>query len=196
MARYPAIAATSDAILGLLQTAAIGSEFAGISLAHYQAKNLEKPMNQGISLVLYRVNVSANRNLPPRRGLDGKRYRPPLPLDLHYLVIAWADDTIKQQRLLGWAIRTIEDSPVLPAGVLNQHGPEPDVFRPSETVELVWENLTQQDTTNIWDAAKAKEQPSAAYVARYVEIESEIPLVDGALVQTRELDYAEAGAPA
>ncbi len=55
-------------------------------------------MNQGISLVLYRVNVSANRNLPPRRGLDGKRYRPPLPLDLHYLVIAWADDTIKQQR--------------------------------------------------------------------------------------------------
>ena len=192
MARYPAIAATSDAILGLLQTAAIGSEFAGLSLEHYQAKNLEKPMNQGISLVLYRVNVSANRNLPPRRGVDGRRYRPPLPLDLHYLVIAWADDTIKQQRLLGWAIRTIEDSPVLPAGVLNQHGPEPDVFRPSETVELVWENLSQQDTTNIWDAAKAKEQPAAAYLARYVEIESEIPLVEAAPVQTRELDYAEA----
>jgi hypothetical protein len=155
MARYPAIAATSDAILGLLQTAAIGADFPGLAFEHYQAKNLEKPMSQGISLVLYRVNVSANRNLPPRRGVDGKRYRPPLPLDLHYLVIAWADDTIMQQRLLGWAIRTIEDSPVLPAAVLNQHGPEPDVFRPSETVELVWENLTQQDTTNIWDAAKA-----------------------------------------
>jgi Pvc16 N-terminal domain len=191
MARYPAVAATSDAILGLLQTAAIGSEFAGISFAHYQAKNLDKPMNQGIALLLYRVNVSANRNLPPRLRNDGKRYRPPLPLDLHYLLIPWADDTIKQQRLLGWAIRTLEDTPILPAGILNQHGPEPDTFGPGETVELVWENLSQQDTTNIWDAAKAKEQPSAAYVARYVEIESEIPLTEAPLVQTRELDYAD-----
>jgi hypothetical protein len=192
MATYPAIAATSEPILGLLQSAAVGSEFDGVTFDHYQSGDFESPMTAGVSLDLYRVSVSPNRNLPPRLGRDGRRYRPPLPLDLHYLVIAWADDAIKQQRLLGFAVRTLEDTPILPAGVLNQHGPEPDVFRPEETVELVWEALSVQDISEIWDVAQTKEQPSATYVARMVEIESPVLVPDSGTVQTRELAFAKA----
>jgi Pvc16 N-terminal domain len=195
MAQYPAIAATSQAILGLLQSAAVGTEFDGVTFAHYQAKNFEAPMTQGVSLYLYRLTVSSNRNLPPRLGRDGRRYLPPLPLDLHFLVTAWADDAIKQQRLLGFAIRTLEDTPILPAGVLNQHGPEPDVFRAEETVELVFEGLTVQDTSYVWEVAQTKEQPSAPYVARMVEIESSVALEDAAPVQTREFDYQKQVVP-
>lgn len=195
MARYSAIAATSEAILGLLQSAAVGSEFDGVQFAHYQASDLESPMSEGVSLYLYRITVSANRNLPPPLGRDGRRYRPPIPLDLHFLVTAWAGDAIKQQRLLGFAIRVLEDTPVLPAGVLNQHGPEPDVFRPAETVELVFELLSVQDAGYVWDVAQTKEQPSATYVARMVEIESEIAIGDATPVQTRELVFAKAGTP-
>jgi hypothetical protein len=195
MATYPAIAATSEAILGLLQSAAVGSEFDGVTFDHYQSGDFESPMTVGVSLYLYRVSVSPNRNLPPRLGRDGRRYRPPLPVDLHYLVIAWADEAIKQQRLLGFAVRTLEDTPILPAGVLNQHGPEPDVFRPEETVELVWEALSVQDISEIWDVAQTKEQPSATYVARMVEIESPVALPDSSTVQTRELAFAKAGRP-
>jgi len=195
MAQYPAIAATSEAVLGLLQSAVVGGEFDGVSFAHYQAKNFESPMTEGVSLYLYRLTVSSNRNLPPRLGRDGRRYRPPLPLDLHFLVTAWADDAVKQQRLLGFAIRTLEDTPILPAGVLNQHGPEPDVFRPEETVELVFEGLSVQDTSYVWEVAQTKEQPSAPYVARMVEIESSIALDEAAPVQTREFDLAKAGTP-
>ena len=195
MAQYPAIAATSQAILGLLQSAAVGTEFDGVTFAHYQAKNFEAPMTQGVSLYLYRLTVSSNRNLPPRLGRDGRRYLPPLPLDLHFLVTAWADDAIKQQRLLGFAIRTLEDTPILPAGVLNQHGPEPDVFRAEETVELVFEGLTVQDTSYVWEVAQTKEQPSAPYVARMVEIESSVALEDAAPVQTRQFDYQKQVVP-
>ena len=126
MALSPAIAATSQAILGLVQSASLGGEFQSATFAHYQASNFQSPMTEGVSLWLYRLTVNANRNQPPRVGRDGRRYRPPLPLDLHYLVTAWAGDAVKQQRLLGFAIRTLEDTPILPAGVLNQHGPEPE----------------------------------------------------------------------
>jgi hypothetical protein len=195
MAKSQAIAATSEAILGLLQSAAVGGEFDGLTFAHYQASDFESPMSAGISLYLYRLTVSSNRNLPARLGPDGRRYLPPLPLDLHFLVTAWADDAIKQQRLLGFAIRTLEDTPILPAGVLNEHGPEPDVFRPEETVELVFESLSVQDISSVWDVAQTKEQPSAPYTARMVEIESEVSLEEAAAVQTRELGFAKGGTP-
>jgi hypothetical protein len=195
MATYPAIGATSEAILGLLQSAAVGGEFDGVTFAHYQAGDLASPMTEGVSLYLYRVTVSANRNLPPQLGPDGRRYRPPIPLDLHVLVTAWAETAVRQQRLLGFAIRTLEDTPILPAGVLNQHSPEPNVFRPEETVELVFESVTVQDFGYIWDVAQTKEQPSATYVARMVEIESPVSVDDAGLVQTRALEYAQVGSP-
>jgi Pvc16 N-terminal domain len=190
MALYAAIAAMSDAVLGLLRTASAGTEFDGIEFAHYQASSFESPMAVGVSLYLHRVAVNANRNLEPRIGADGRRYRPSIPLDAHFLVTAWASDAIMQQRLLGFAIRTLEDTPILPASVLNQHAPEPDVFAPDETVELVFEAITIQDMSYIWEVAQTKEQPTATYVARMVELSSTIPLDDAAPVQGRDLAYA------
>jgi hypothetical protein len=197
MAIYPAIAATSEAILGLMQSASVGhTEFDGISFAHYQSGDfVASPLSDGISLYLYRVTVNANRNLPAYLGPDGKRYRPPIPLDVHFLVTAWAETAIRQQRMLGFAIRTIEDTPILPSGVLNQHSPEPEVFRPQESVELVYEMLTVQDVGYIWDVAQTKEQPSAPYVARMVTIESTIATEEAGPVQTRELDFAQVTSP-
>lgn len=192
MAGFSAISATSAAVLGLLQSAAAGGEFDGVEFSHYQSTDLGSPMTDGLSLYLYRITVNGNRNLPPQLRSDGIRYRPPLPLDLHYLVTAWAETAERQQRMLGFAIRTLEDTPILPAGVLNQHSPEPHVFRPHETVELVFESVTVQDYSYIWDVAQTKEQPSATYVARMVEIESEVSLDGGGLLQTRVFDYAQA----
>ena len=75
-----------------------------------------------------------------------------------------------------------------------------DVFEPSETVELVGETLTLQDLENIWEVAKARQQPSLGYVARQVAIDSTlgftddrgsaegrpVEFTDGRPVQTRE----------
>jgi hypothetical protein len=189
MASYPAIAATSQAVLGLLQGAAMGSNIGGLEFAHSDLDSLDTPLTEGLSLHLYRITIGSGRNQPARVGLDGVRRRPPIPLDLHYLLIAWAGDAVKQQRLLGWAVRVLEDTPVLPAGVLNQHTPEPDVFRPEESVELVWENVGLEDWLGLWNGLSTR-QPSATYVVRGVMIDSEVTLDDHPLVQTRELDMA------
>lgn len=192
MALYSAIAATSAAILAVVRNATAGTEFDGVEFAHYRAGNFGAPMTQGFSLYLYRITVNANRNLPSQTGRNGRMARPPIPLDLHFLLTAWAEDTLRQQRMLGFAIRALEDTPILPSGVLNQQTPEGDVFRPEETVELYYEPLSVQDVAYIWDIAQTAEQASAPYAARMVEIESGVEIVEGAPVQTRVLQYGVA----
>jgi Pvc16 N-terminal domain len=187
VATFHAIAATGQAILGLLADACPKPEFSAARFELYQITNFQSPMEEGISLFLYRVAVSgARRNLPPTVGPNGERYRPAIPLDLHYIASAWAQTAVKQQRLLGWAIRLLEDVPILPAGLLNNYGPEPDIFKPSETVEVILESLTLQDWNNLWSAVKTNPPSlSVGYVARMIGIDSALALSE-VLVQTRE----------
>ena len=188
MATYHAIAATSQAILGLLKDACPKNEFQNAGFALYHPFDfVTPPMEEGISLLLYRVAPNGTlRNLQPRLDPDGRRYRASLPLDLHYVLTAWAKSVEKQQRLLGWSMRVLEDTPILPAGLLNHLMPESETFHANETVELVCETLSLQDWTALWDKLKPQIQTSVTYVARMVPIESNIELTGSGLVQTRE----------
>jgi hypothetical protein len=193
LATYHAIAATGQAILGLLEDACPKPEFTGVLFRLYQPSDFPTHIDEGVSLYLYRVTVnSTRRSLPPRLGADGRSYRGPLPLDLHYLLTVWAKDTVKQQRLLGWCMRALEDTPVLPAGLLNRAGPEPEIFRRTETVELTADPVSLQDMTNILEPLKPHVAVSVTYVARMVLLESTIVVPEGELVQTRVFDYATA----
>ena len=186
MATANAIAATGQAILALIARAVPGDEFPTAQFELYQAKDFQSPMEEGISLYLYRITLAGEiRNYPPRVAPDGRRYRQALPINLHYLLSAWARDAVKQQRLLGWTMRTLEDTPILPAGLLNQGGPEDTTFRPTETVELIMETISIYDMGAIWDVAKPNTQPSVCYTARMIGVESEIEITSGPLAQTR-----------
>lgn len=199
MARYPAIAATSQAIISLFEGASVGTEFAAADFALASAADLQKPPGERAlaTLYLYRVAVDGNRrNQPARRSPDGRLRMPPIPIDLHYLLTAWSKEAKTQHRLLGWCIRVLQDSPTIVAGVLNQFGPDRgDVFRPDETVELVLENLTRQEMADSWEVAKANQQPSVSYMARIVEIESEVQIGEFPPVQTTDLRYHEMATP-
>jgi hypothetical protein len=193
VATYHAIAAIGESLVDLLRDASRQTtEFSQIAVELYQAGDLQQPaIKDGVSLYLYRVAVNGTRrNRSPRVGRDGRRYRPSLPLDLHYLLTPWAESAGRQQRLLGWCMRQLEDASILPAGLLNHHGPEHGTFDPAETVELICEPLTLEDMGNIWEAFKTNLQLSAAYVARMVAIDSDQPLPDAPVVQTRVLQAA------
>ena len=191
MAGFNAISVTSQAILGLLEDAR-PTDFERARFRLFQSVDLTESRDgftEGISLYLYSVTFNTTRrNMPPRRDpLTGVRRRPPVPLDLHFLLTAWAADAAQQQRLLGWAVRMIEDTPILPAGFLNRFGPAgTDVFDPSETVEVVGETLSLQDMYDIWQVAQSRQQPSLGYVARQVAIDSIFDLTEAAPAQTRE----------
>jgi hypothetical protein len=194
MARYQAIAAAGQAILGLLSDARPRPEFETARFDLYQLRDFNQGMEEGLSLFLYRVAVNgARRNMPPTLSPEGKRMRPPLPLDLYYLLTAWARTAAKQQRLLGWAVRALQDVPVLPASFLNDYAPEPEVFRPNEAVEVILDQLTLQDMNNLWGAAKVTPPLSVGYVLRMVAIESEVELPEAGdqPVQTRAFDFGK-----
>lgn len=192
MASYQAIAAVSRAIKGLLDLACPRPEFDGARFDVYQANNFQNPMDEGVSLYLYRVATSSRRNLPSRVGPNGETYRPPLPLDLYYMITAWGRTFEKQQGLLGFCIRELGNTPILPSGLLNHFGPDRHVFREDEAVELVFEPLSLQDFSNIWEPLKPNLQPSATYVARMVSIESTVLIPGAGNVQTRQFDFKDA----
>ena len=90
MATYHAIAAVGEALLRLLADACPKPEFAGAQFNLYSAADFQSAMEEGVALFLYRVTPNtAGYNLAPRLGADGRRYRPPLALDLHYLLISF-----------------------------------------------------------------------------------------------------------
>jgi hypothetical protein len=190
LATHNAIAAVGQSILGLLRDACPRPEFDTARFELYQSANFGKPMDEGVSLYLFRVAVNAvRRNLPPRVDAQGRRHRAPLPLDLFYMLTPWAKTAERQHRLLGWAMRTLEETPTLPAGMLNHFAvPEHDAFYPDETVTVVQEQLSVQDMFNLWDFAKHNIQVSVAYAVRLVPLDSMIRDDDAALVQTRTFE--------
>ena len=192
MGTFQAIAATGQAMLGLLSDACPKDEFPTAQFELYQLSNFQQsPMEEGVSLYLYRISPNTTRrNMPPAIGRDGRRYRPPVPIDLYYVVSAWAPTAVKQQRLLGWTIRMFEDVPILPTSLLNNYGPEPDIFRPDETVELAMDTLTLQDWNNLWGTTRSSPPLSVGYIARMLQIESAMPMSEYAEVQTREFGVA------
>ena len=187
MGTFQAIAATGQAMLGLLSDAVPRDQFPNAQFELYQMSNFQQPMEEGISLFLYRIAANTSRrNLPPTTGPDGRRFRPPIPLDLYYVATAWAPTAVRQQRLLGWTIRMFEDVPILPTGLLNNYGPEPEIFKQGETVEIILDSLTLQDLNNFWGVSKSSLQLSIGYVARMLHIQSSMPITEYKEVQTRE----------
>jgi hypothetical protein len=189
MADFRAITAVGSAIVRVLEDARPASGVSNVEVLLGQAKDFPAPDSATTKMLvyLYRVEVSpSRRHLPPRILPDGRRRRPPLAIDLHYLLTPCASSAQVQQRLLGWCMRTLEDTATLPAGLLNGLGQGSDIFYEDETVELVCEPLSIQDLVNIFDPIKPNVYLSAGYVARTVGIESRETVSEHEPVQTRE----------
>ena len=92
-----------------------------------------------------------------------------------------------EHAILGWAMRAIDDNPILSSGFLNAF--IPGVFRPEETVELVPAELTNDEVFQLWQVLPSSLQLSAPYVARVVRVESELTVPQGSPVRTRELEF-------
>lgn len=193
MAKHQAIAATSTALLGLLRDRYPRDEFGtSLDVQLYQSRDFEAPMREGFSVFLYRVTINGTvRNMTLRRAPDGRRIRPSLPLDLHYLITPWAEDGERQHRMLGWVMRFMEDFGVLTAGHLNHYVAETDIFAPHEGLEIICDPLALTDYLTLWDRLRQRMPASATYALRMLLIDSDVRVDDGSLVQTRRFEMGE-----
>jgi len=192
MASTAAIAATSEAIVALL-TRAKSRAPTPPDVKVAAADDLVAPTDTSatpvVTVFLHRVGMSSvQRTFPAHVTATGERMKPPVPLDLWYLITAWAATPVTQQLLLGWAVRTIEDNLALPATLLNA-GTSTNAFRPDESVELAWAPLTSTEETEIWQVAQTAHQPSASYLARMVLIASEDSVHEYPHAQTTDFAY-------
>jgi Pvc16 N-terminal domain len=196
VATYRAVAAVSRAILRILEDGCPRGEFPNAQFELQQAVDFQKtPLAEGVSLMLYRVSVtSARRNLQPRVERDGRRFRPAIPLDLYYALCVWGRTVDVQQRLLGFCVRALEDTPILPSGLLNHYAPEPSTFRPEETVQIVPEMLTMMELHQLLDLLRPNVPLAMTYVVRMVALDSEILVAEAGVATTRAFDIV--GGPA
>lgn len=147
-----------------------------------------------LNVFLYRTAPNPGwRNVDlPSRGADGaRRSQPPLALDLHYLLSAYAAEDLHADVLLGYAMEVLHGLSVLTAAAIGQRfagATPPDVpdrlwkqltasglDKQVERVTLTMEQQTTDDISKLWSVLGEKYRPSAAYVATVVLIQPEGP---------------------
>lgn len=195
MSSYAGIANVMEALVRLLRSSYDPDDFDGAVLDFqvYVSDDFDRPMDQGVSLFLYRVYHNGSVRTPQGRVLeDGRRQRPRLPLDLHFLATAWAPRASLQHEIAGWMLRVLEDHPILTAGLLNSY--RGGVFQPEETVTVTPADLSVEEVFRIWEVMlEHAYQLSVPYVARTLELESMRAELPGAAVQERVLDVGARG---
>lgn len=190
MADIHAIQTTCDAVMRLLQESYRSDLIEpqlSLQFDVYSTEDFKGPMVAGVSLFLYRVYISQNQRSSLGKAINGTTRRPLLPLDLHFFLTVWGTKASLQHAILGWAMRTLEDRPIMPASLLN--GVRRNVFREDETVELVAGQLTNEELMRIWDDLPSEYRLSVPYIARVVRIESSLDSPPDSLVSERQLEY-------
>jgi hypothetical protein len=116
-------------LLKLLEPAVAGGPAHSPSVRLTTPRELAHGSSEGLTLTLVGVReVAALRNAAPAPA--GERVRPALSIEAHYLVTAWATQSVVQQWLLASALRQLHRHPVL-AGSAVVHP-----FQPGATLDL------------------------------------------------------------
>jgi hypothetical protein len=195
-ATYQEVATVSRALLQLLRDAREDADLAGIPCEPYQAANFRESMTEGVALYLYRTVVDPSGRAEPEIDETTRmRYRPPVFVDLHYLLTAWAPQADRQQFLLAWALRTLADHALLPGSYLNSCAAGAAPFSPGQQFESHPEPLSLADLVNIWEVAKTNPQPAVGLIVRAVPIRSRVADAEAALVRIRKPDFATPADP-
>jgi hypothetical protein len=138
-----------------------------------------------LNLFLYLVAMNPgwkNAQLPVR-GADGSRVgRPPLAVDLHFLLSGYGAGEYHQEMLLGVGMQALHETPFLDRALID------DTFIAAsgidarlatsglsgqiELVKIAPHDLSADELYKLWNAFGSKARPSAAYVASVVLIES------------------------
>lgn len=118
-----------------------------------------------LSLFLYRVDFNKTmRAAWSGVGFhDGKAH---LPLDLHFLITAWADNAEHEHSILGRALQCLETSPILSGPHLHVSGG----FAPNEAVQVVMSEITTEEVMRTFDSLPTDYRLSVPYIARVVQL--------------------------
>jgi hypothetical protein len=142
-----------------------------------------------LTLYLYRVdfNKTTRAGWSAVGSLDGRAH---LPLDLHFLLTAWAGDAENELRVLGRAMQVLETYPSLSGPLL---GGTAD-WAPGDSIQVVMEEITTEAVMRTFDSLPHDYKLSIPYVARVVRLDA-LRALPPADVTTVVVGTAPAGSP-
>ena len=123
----------------------------------------------GLSIFLYRVDFNKTMRAA-WAGVSAHDQRVHLPLDLHYLLTAWAANAEYEQRILGRVLECLDETPILSGPLLSTLTP----WAPGEAIQLCLEDLTTEDVMRTFDSLPVDYKVSLCYVARVVRLDGQV----------------------
>ena len=188
MSTYKAMAAVSSTLKNLLLDR-MEDPPGNITLAPPDVV-IQGATGRRLNLYLFQIteNASLKNQEIPGQGNPGAYGKPPLSLNLHYLMTAYAesdtgqDSDLSAQQVLGDAMRVLHDYAIVPPDLHQKDDPmQPTILDPGliaeyERVKITLQPVSIEEISKIWTAMPhAHFRRSVLYEVSVVQIESRLP---------------------
>jgi hypothetical protein len=173
MATAEVLLDVGDTLVSLVTAAVAGTTVPAPTVLLSSADEMATfaPQNPAVTVFLYHIAANAEmRNAQPDAGFA----RPPLPLELRYLITPWAKSAATVHLLCGHILQTLEENACLQRGDLLG-----SAWGPDDILQILLETLPVSEHHDIWEPADMPYKLSLAYVARVVRIDPRVPVGAG-----------------
>jgi len=164
-----------------------------------------------VNLFLHQVTINAawRNNAMPALAADGvtRLTVPPLALDLHYLLTAYAGEDTMAEALLGFAVMLLHNNPILPRALIRTalanvpHGNPlwnsmvgTGLADQIEMIKITPASVGREEMAWLWTALKADYRPTFPFQVSVVLITPPLPISFSLPVLMRNIT-AQAGLP-
>ena len=175
MSDYGVIAALGDSLVSVLFSELnLDPQISGL-IDSEDRISLQSPAdlesNNSVRLSMYLYRILENPYLKNRFSVDGtggKQRKPPLTLDLYYLLTPMLGTPREQQIVLGKTMQILYDRAILQGADLSN-----GLGTSGEEVRLVLNPVSLEELTRVWQALEIPYRLSVCYIARVVIVDSE-----------------------
>lgn len=139
--------------------------------------------NPTLNLFLYQVTPNTgwrNSDLASRNSAGNRLSNPPLAIDIHYILSAYAEDDLHAEMILGCAMHLLHEMPGLDRNrITTALAPLTNELRNCgladqvESIKITPEPINSEEMSKLWSAIQSNYRPSVVYLATVVLIEEE-----------------------
>jgi hypothetical protein len=174
MADYTVIADVGETIASVLRGEMVGAPVVGDLIDNNSRISLESPFDLSdndsvrLSIYLYRIAEDAStKNQFPVSGNGTRLRKPPLTLDLFYLVTPLVGSPHEQHIVLGKVMQVLYDRAIM-------EGPDlaGSLLGSAEQLRIILNPVTLEETTRVWQALEMSYRLSICYLARVALVDS------------------------
>lgn len=174
MADYTVIAEVGETIVRVLRDEIVTDPQVSGLIDNESRISLESPFDLSdnnavrLSIYLYRIaEDSSTKNQFPVAGNGTRLRKPPLTLDLFYLVTPLVGSPREQHIVLGKVMQVLYDRAIL-------EGPDlgGSLLESDEQLRIILNPVTLEETTHVWQALEMSYRLSICYLARVALVDS------------------------